>query len=130
MSYAGPVSRGNSARTAARSRPGAPLPPAAKVRLPAPYSRATPDRASAVLVLTAGLLVGIAVGAGAALLYAPADGSDTRRALARKRRRLSRRGHDAWDELRDELRRALRRRRARAQMREQADQARAGGSVS
>lgn len=133
MSYAGPVSRGNSARTAARTRPGALRPPATKVRPSTPYPEATSKDASTVLALAVGLVVGLAVGAGAALLFAPADGRDTRRALARKRRRLSQRSQDAWADLRDEFRRALRhRRRARARSRDQAyraDQTLRGGSA-
>jgi gas vesicle protein len=67
-----------------------------------------------------GLALGIAVGAGAALLTAPQTGAEARTALlaqaGRLKRRTSRRGRDAWDELRDEIRgmrRNLRRRRAR-----------------
>jgi hypothetical protein len=68
-------------------------------------------------IFGAGLALGIAVGAGAALLTAPRTGAETRAVLAsrvgRARRATSRRGRDAWDDLRDELRsarRALKRR--------------------
>jgi gas vesicle protein len=62
------------------------------------------------MVFTAGLLVGLAIGAGVALLVAPQTGADARRALVRRGRRLRRRGVDAWEDLRDELRRVRRRR--------------------
>lgn len=68
-----------------------------------------------------GVVLGLALGAAGALLFTPYDGAEYRRALARQRRRLGQRGHDAWDDLRDEFRRALRRRRrATARQREQA----------
>jgi gas vesicle protein len=57
------------------------------------------------------MVVGIALGAGIALLFAPQAGYDTRRALVRRGARLGSRGRDAWDDLRHELRRAVRRRR-------------------
>jgi gas vesicle protein len=69
------------------------------------------------------LAIGIAVGAGVALLIAPQSGEDTRHAIARRGRKLTRRGRDAWDDLRDELR-AARRRRRRAKA-ERADKERA-----
>jgi gas vesicle protein len=59
-------------------------------------------------------VLGAFLGAGIALLVAPQTGADTRRALARKGRRLKVRGRDAWDDLRVELRRIARRRRRRA----------------
>lgn len=58
--------------------------------------------------LVTGVAIGLLVGAGIALLFAPQQGSDTRRSLRRGLRRAGRRGHDAWDDLRDELRRARR----------------------
>jgi len=62
--------------------------------------------------LAAGVVLGIAVGAGATLLLAPQSGSETRHELARRgrrlRRRIGRRGHDAWADLGYELRRAAR----------------------
>ena len=94
MSYAGPVSRGKRAPDKSPERPTV-------VHRPAP-------------AFTAGILLGIIVGAGAALLLAPRSGVATRRALARRRQRLARRGHDAWDDLRLEFRRALKQRRAAA----------------
>ena len=62
-----------------------------------------------VAIFATGLAIGVAAGAGAALLLAPRSGRDTRRALARRGRRLRSRTHDAWDDLRDELREAARR---------------------
>jgi gas vesicle protein len=52
--------------------------------------------------------IGLLVGAGLALLFAPQLGRDTRRNLRRGLRRAGLRGHDAWDDLRLELRRARR----------------------
>ena len=67
-------------------------------------------------------MVGLALGAGVALLLAPDSGAHTRRALIRRGRRVTLRGRDAWDDLRNEFRsairerkRALRRRRAERQ---------------
>jgi hypothetical protein len=96
MSYAGPVSRGKRApdKSPARRSVGA----------------AADHRPTAAF--TAGILLGVIVGAGAALLLAPRSGVATRRALARRRERLARRGHDAWDDLRLEFQRALKQRRA------------------
>jgi gas vesicle protein len=53
--------------------------------------------------------MGLAVGAGAALLFAPQTGQEARYTIKRLTRRAGRRGHDAWDDLRDELRRYRRR---------------------
>ncbi|HVE34822.1 MAG TPA: YtxH domain-containing protein [Gemmatimonadaceae bacterium] len=61
--------------------------------------------------LAAGLAIGIVVGAGVAILFAPQSGADTRRLIARRGRRLGQRGHDAWDDLADELKSAAKRRR-------------------
>jgi hypothetical protein len=52
----------------------------------------------------AGLAIGLAVGAGAALLLAPQSGEETRELLGAGARRLGGRAADRWDELRDELR--------------------------
>jgi hypothetical protein len=106
MSYAGPVSRAKRASGAVPNRPAEsrktlPLavPP---VRRAASYS----DDHRPTLIFTAGILVGMAVGAGVALMLAPQTGADARRALRRKSRRTLHRGQDAWDDLRDELRHA------------------------
>ena len=114
MSYAGPSTSGRSTLFRVRtSGPARPAPGGVGPRVaglpPADSGRQT------ALVIAAGVMLGLAVGAGAGLLLAPQAGEDTRRSLSRRGRRLTRRGRDAWDDLRDELRRArraLRRRRA------------------
>ena len=62
-----------------------------------------------ISIFGTGLALGLAVGAGVALLLAPQSGADARDLLLRRSRRLGRRGHDAWDDLREELRMAARR---------------------
>ena len=121
MSYAGPVSRGKRAPAASRSRPkdprhsGTNKPPTAA----SAADDSTDPRPAAVFAV--GVVLGLALGAAAALLLTPYDAAEYRRALARQRRRLGQRSHDAWDDLRVEFRRALRRRRrANARKREQA----------
>ena len=52
----------------------------------------------------AGIAVGVMIGAGAALLFAPQSGSETRYDIARGTRDLGYRATDAWEDLRDELR--------------------------
>jgi gas vesicle protein len=52
--------------------------------------------------------VGGLVGAGAALLLAPAAGIEVRRGLSRRGRHIRNRAGDYWDDLRYELRRAQR----------------------
>jgi gas vesicle protein len=82
-----------------------------------------------VALFGAGLALGIALGAGIAMLTAPQSGEETRadlrRFATRKRRALGRRSNEAWLDLRAELRgakRALARRKAqRAAEREAAD---------
>jgi hypothetical protein len=114
MSYAGPVSR-------AKRAPG-PSGATTKSRPPARRAPSQTDDHRPTLVFAAGIVVGLAVGAGVALLLAPQAGADTRRTLGRQTRRIGQRGHDAWDDLRDEFRRALRqRRRARQRDREQSE---------
>ncbi len=49
------------------------------------------------------LLFGAAVGAGLALLFAPASGAETRRRLARSAQRIKDTAADALDEIRDEF---------------------------
>jgi gas vesicle protein len=73
-----------------------------------------------VAIFGAGLALGLALGAGAALLTAPQSGEETRAALRGRAKRIgrttTRRSRDAWAELRDELQSAklaLRRRRAK-----------------
>jgi gas vesicle protein len=76
-----------------------------------------------------GLLVGAALGAGAALLLAPASGEDVRRQLRRGARRLYARSADAVEDLREETDRAARRlaRRGMRRSRQLVDDAR--GSI-
>src|SRR6185369_813774 len=61
-------------------------------------------------VFAAGIALGLAVGVGTALLFAPQTGEETRYAIARRARRLRHRGGDAWEDLRRELGRAAKRR--------------------
>jgi hypothetical protein len=68
-----------------------------------PY-RNVPDK-GAISMLGVGILVGIAIGAGVALLAAPQSGEDTRDTIRSRFRHL--RGRDRpWDKLARELRRA------------------------
>jgi len=60
-----------------------------------------------------GLALGLALGAGVALLFAPQAGSETRVVLRNKVRRLGHDATDQFDELRHELRAAARRSRRR-----------------
>lgn len=55
-----------------------------------------------------GMVVGALLGAGAALLMAPATGDETRRLLRKKARRLSSRGNVALGHVADEAERAAR----------------------
>ena len=115
MAYAGPASR--SAR-APKSNPAmelvdvnrrpASLPP--RRRRP----RASPvDDGDRTPVFVAGLAMGLAIGAGLALLIAPQSGSEARHSIKRAARRFRRRGSDAWQDLGDELRRYRRKSRRR-----------------
>ena len=81
-----------------------------------PPNSATVNKSRRIGPVAAGVAVGLLVGAGMALLLAPLEGADARRALRRRVRRVGYRGQDAWLDLRDELRRAATRiRRARHQ---------------
>lgn len=134
MSYAGPDSRTRDGRAAARGaddalttgRPGASghasalRPLLSRDQLHESRGEAGEADWRQVALFGAGLLIGIAVGAGAALLAAPYSGAETRAAIAsrvhRARRATTLRGRDAWEDLRDELRDArkqMRRRKAR-----------------
>jgi gas vesicle protein len=62
-----------------------------------------------IAIFTAGAVLGAAVGAGAALLFAPQSGARTRHKLARRGRRFRTRTADAWEDLRHQLRYAARR---------------------
>ena len=61
-------------------------------------------------VFAAGIAVGLAIGVGTTLLFAPQTGEETRYAIARRAQRIRRRGGDAWEDLRRELKRAAKRR--------------------
>ena len=65
-------------------------------------------------LLGAGLLIGAAVGAGAALLFAPQSGEEARTIIRRQARNARHRAGDAWADLADELAAATRRGRRRA----------------
>jgi hypothetical protein len=65
-------------------------------------------------LLGAGLLVGAIVGVGAALLFAPQSGVETRTAIRRQARVAQSRAGDAWGDLADELAAVARRGRRRA----------------
>lgn len=69
-------------------------------------------------MLGVGLLVGAVVGATAALLMAPASGSDTRRILRRKARTLAKQGggiiDDTWSEAERAARMGMKRARKQA----------------
>jgi gas vesicle protein len=64
------------------------------------------DTASVSFV--AGLIVGVAVGAGLTLLLAPQSGRRTRRHLARRVEDVADDAIDRWDDVTDELRSAVR----------------------
>jgi gas vesicle protein len=123
MSYAGPAKSATGASRSSTPSPGAR--PADRTGASRPTARRLPQTPGEtdwqrVALFGVGVALGIAVGAGAALLTAPQSGSETRAALmaraGRLKRGTKRRSRDAWDELRDEIRgvkRSLRRRRAR-----------------
>lgn len=52
-----------------------------------------------------GMLVGAAVGAGLALLFAPASGDDTRRLIRRRAKAIEKEASRGWASARDEARR-------------------------
>lgn len=62
-----------------------------------------------IAIFAAGAVLGAAIGAGAALLFAPQSGARTRHNIAKRSRHLRTRTADAWDDLRHELRYAARR---------------------
>jgi gas vesicle protein len=77
-------------------------------------------RSRPVGAVATGLAIGLLVGAGVALLFAPQLGSETRHNIKRGLRRAGRRGHDAWEDLGDQLQYA-RRRLSRARFRRRAE---------
>ena len=109
MSYAGPAARTKRAPTieAIRVESGS----QSGVGRRNPHAPRGMSSKKPTAYLAAGLAIGIAVGAGVAILFAPQSGADTRRLIARRGRRLGQRGHDAWDDLADELKSAAKRRR-------------------
>ncbi|HXE59908.1 MAG TPA: YtxH domain-containing protein [Gemmatimonadaceae bacterium] len=64
---------------------------------------------SGVAVFGAGLVLGLAVGAGLALLLAPQAGDETRRLIKRRARRLGEHVSESVEDLRDDIRRSARR---------------------
>ena len=78
-----------------------------------PAARPSPDDHELdwqhIAIFATGALIGAALGAGAALIFAPQSGARTRHDIARQGRQLRERTADAWDDLRHELRRAARR---------------------
>ena len=109
MAYAPP----NTRRTRSAAEPvsrtiGGPSSAAKRGRRPA----VAPNRGRGTFL--AGVFVGLAVGAAAALLLAPRSGAETRQALRQRGRRVRNKAGDAWEDLRLELAktaRALRRKR-------------------
>ena len=125
MSYAGPVSRGKRVSSTESAQESSARPDLAQRRQLTASSEGSASAGQGP-IFAAGLALGIALGAGAALLLAPNSGVETRRALVRRSRKVGRRSRDAWDDLRDELRNALRdRRRARRRKRLAAQEAEA-----
>lgn len=110
MSYAGPASRTSRApETEPRGSSETPRRSAVSALVPVREKPGFGGNRETIAVFAAGVALGVALGAGAALLLAPQSGSETRHAIARRGRRLGHRSRDAWDDLRDELRRAARR---------------------
>ena len=110
MSYAGKVVRGRRAATPGIHRwEGGAGPLRAESRVVRTDARESDLDWKQIAVFATGVLVGLSVGAGVALLVAPQSGRETRRELVRRGRRIKRRSADAWDDLRDELRQAARR---------------------
>ena len=110
MAYAGPATRGKPILLSASPRPGERPQPAGR----SPRSAKSTERPMpSAGVFAAGLGLGLILGAAGALILAPQSGADARRALAKRGRRLRRRGRAAWEDLADELRHMRRRRKAR-----------------
>jgi gas vesicle protein len=79
------------------------------------------ERAMRIRAVGLGVLIGAALGAGAALLMAPSTGADTRRQLRRGARTLTAHGGDAmsawWDDTDKAARRLMRRQLRRVRVR-------------
>lgn len=105
-------------RTGART--GAPAAPVRARVAPPPELPEAPLDWQRIAMFAGGVTLGLAFGAGAALLFAPRSGAATRHAIARRGRFMGDRAHDAWEDLRDDVRRASRRgrRRLRRRLRE------------
>src|SRR6478672_9944377 len=108
------------AGTAPKSRSRTPASRSQTNGRPAPKPKVGPvtGRGSRTTFL-AGLGVGLAVGAIAALLLAPKSGAETRRSLRNRGKKVGAKARDAWEDLRIELeatRRALRRKRRDAKV--------------
>ena len=107
------ASAGRHRTNGASKRPGNGRPAS---RIPA-AAAAAPGRPSVTFL--AGLGIGLAIGAAAAILLAPHSGKMTRRLLRNRGERIGNSARDAWDGLRLELmatRRALRRKRRDAKV--------------
>ena len=112
MSYAGPTSKTNRASNIPPLGEGEESRPrSAALRAANWPSRSAKRQGGQTAVFAAGLFVGLAIGAGVALLFAPDSGAHTRRALIRRGRRVTVRGRNAWDDLGHEFRAAIRNRR-------------------
>lgn len=107
MSYAGPTSKTTSQATTrgASTRATPPRKRQAGPAQPDDFRNVTDWQALALF--GAGLTLGIAIGAGAALLSAPQTGGEARAMLQAKARRIgrstTRRSRDAWQDVRDEV---------------------------
>jgi hypothetical protein len=110
MSYAGPSSKLNRAANIQPSDEGEASRPRSAALRAANWPSKSRGQGRQTAVFAAGLFVGLALGAGVALLFAPDSGAHTRRALVRRGRRVTLRGRDAWDDLRHEFRAAIRNR--------------------
>ncbi|HEY2806354.1 MAG TPA: YtxH domain-containing protein [Gemmatimonadales bacterium] len=66
------------------------------------------DDNSSARPFAVGLLIGALLGAGVALLFAPQSGSDTRRLIKRRARRLANGAKDKYEDVKDRIRDARR----------------------
>ncbi len=116
MAYAGPASRGkrfpaSGALAATTSAAESRSPTGTNItRSPLVRTRRPEREWDGMTVFAAGIALGLAIGVGTALLFAPQAGEETRRALVRRARRAGGRSRDAWEDLRLEMRRAARQR--------------------
>ena len=110
MSYVGSVSSPERAREAALGAANATQSRGSNARPADRPARLSSSDHRQTAIFAAGVVLGLAVGAGVALLFAPESGVEVRRSLARRGRRVRIRSRDAWDDLRDELRTAVRNR--------------------